>query len=146
MHSGFVVAADGRGTEECSLRGTDGSVSAIVEDEELDGQVMLRYRGQLLNVQLEASVTINTNRSTMSARNRSTDAGRDCESHPAQSGGVKHLSPAPEFVRQEEDLNPAARTARHDELIRGNQLGHDLCKMVNAHPAGQAMFGKHDRV
>src|ERR1700675_2663683 len=98
MHSRGFVAANCRSAEEGRLRSADGSVAVIVQDEEFDGQVMLHDSRQLLNVELEPSVTVNADSATMSPRNRCSNAGWDCKTHTPQRSRVKNLSVLFRFV------------------------------------------------
>ena len=52
------VAADETALEVIALHGHDGTVAAIIEDEDLDWKVQTTKRFQFLNIELKAAVAV----------------------------------------------------------------------------------------
>src|SRR5258708_23446806 len=90
MHAGPIVASNIRLPEEVCVRGLDGSVAVVIQNEKLDGQLVAGDRGQFLDIELESAIPIHANCPPFLIRKTDPNACGNPKAHGAESGGVEY--------------------------------------------------------
>src|ERR1017187_2519787 len=125
--AGGGVRADLHLAEVGLLRSADGSISIVVEHEELDRQLQPPHRLQFLDVELETAVAVHQDRLPGPGADTNRDRHRQAIAHRTQARGVEDALSAARGARQQKYLNPGAR-GTGDQLVlllrfRADNLG-----------------------
>ena len=100
------------------LRGADGGVAVVVEDEELDGELEAVDGLELLDVEHEAAVAIDGDDFAAGVGDGDGDGHGDGVAHGAEAGGVVEALRVQGGAGEEVDLDAGAGVA-DDEAVFG---------------------------
>src|SRR5258708_17353978 len=141
MHAGPIVASNIRLPEEVCLRGPDGSVAIVIQNEKLNGQLVAGDRGQFLDIELESAIPIHANCPTLAIRKTDPNACGNPKAHGAESGGVEDALSFFGGVGKNKCFNTRSRAARDNIVIILNHAREHFSKMKDAHRAGLPVLG-----
>ena len=140
--AGAAIAADARLAEEGGLRRANRGVAVVVQHEERDRELQACDGFEFLDVELEPAVAVDADGTAPAAGEACADGGRNAEAHRAEGGGVKDPLPVLDAQRQQEELDAAAGTARHDVVVWPQLVGQDVGEVIDADgPSGARCSG-----
>src|SRR5260221_12980556 len=136
MHAGPIVASNIRLPEEVCLRGPDGSVAIVIQNEKLNGQLVAGDRGQFLDIELESAIPIHANCPPFIIRKTDPNACWNPKAHGAESGGLEDALPFFGGVGKMKVFETRSRAARDNIVIILNHACQHFRKMKDAHRTG----------
>src|SRR5262249_45348146 len=133
--------------EVARLRGSDRGVALVVQYEDLDGQTVTPDRFQLLDVELKASVAIDTDGPAPTSCEACPDRGGKGKAHRSSAPVVKHALVLLRLETEQKDLDSGTRGRRADDLALIELSREDLSERIRGHVVCPlVMLRQHDRI